>query len=387
MKSLSKVSANIDGQPMFKYLDKARALEAAGRDLIHMEIGEPDFDTPKNVVDAAVSALLSGDTHYCSSYGLTEFREAIQYATERSRGFTPDISQVLVTPGANISIYYATLCLVDPGCEVIVPNTGFSTYYSTLKMCGVIPVEIPLRESNGFKPDPMELESLITDKTRMIIVNSPHNPTGSVLSSSDMKAIYDLAVKYDLYLYSDEIYARMSYDDQFSSPSIYDQCRDRVIVSNGFSKSYAMTGWRLGTMIGPEIVIERIAALLQTTSSCVSPFIQRAGIEAIRGNTDEVDAMMAEYKARRDMLVSGLNRIRGFECQVPGGAFYVFPNIVGTGYSSDDVVNMLMDGGVVALPGHCFGSNGEGNIRLCYATSRDKISEALLRIEQIFGVK
>jgi aspartate/methionine/tyrosine aminotransferase len=312
MKNLSQVTKNIDGQPMFKYLDKAKTLEAQGKHLIHMEIGEPDFDTPMNVTWAAVKSLASGETHYESSFGLLEFRQAVQFATERSRGFRPDIDQILITPGANIAIFYAVFCLVDPGYEVIVPDPGFSTYYSNIKMCGAVPVRVPLKEEKQFRMNPSDIEAAITDKTRLIIINSPQNPTGSLLTQEDVKRIYEIAKKYDIYVYSDEIYARMTYDPVgFSSPSIYDHCREHVILANGFSKAFAMTGWRLGTVIGPSVVIERMAALLQTTSSCVSPFIQRAGIEAIRGSQETVTNMMHEYKMRRDLLVDGLNRIKG----------------------------------------------------------------------------
>lgn len=388
MKGLSQVSSNIDGQPMFKYLDKAKALEAQGRHLIHMEIGEPDFDTPMNVTWAAVKSLAAGETHYGSSYGLKEFREAVQFATERSRGFRPDIDQVLISPGANIAIFYAIYCLVDPGYEVIVPDPGFSTYYSNIKMCGAIPVRVPLREENQFRMNPDDIEAAITDKTRLIIINSPQNPTGSLLTQNEVKRIYEIAKKHDIYIYSDEIYARMTYDPVgFSSPSIYDHCREHVILANGFSKAFAMTGWRLGTVIGPVDVIERMSALLQTTSSCVSPFVQRAGIEAIYGSQEAVTNMMAEYKIRRDLLVNGLNRVKGIKCLNPGGAFYVFPSIKETGLCSDQVVDKLLQAGVVTLPGHCFGEYGEGYIRLCYATSRENIQEGLHRIQKALGSK
>jgi len=388
MKSLSKVSSKIDGQPMFKYLDKARAPEAQGRHLIHMELGEPDFDTPKNVTFAAIKALAAGDTHYESSFGMLDFREAIRNATERSRGFKPDLNQVLVTPGANIAIYYAIFCLVDPGCEVIVPDPGFPTYYSNIKMCGAVPVRVPLKEENQFRMNPDDIEAAITSKTRLIIINSPQNPTGSVLTTDEIKRIYEIAKKHDIYIYSDEIYARMNYDPVgFSSPSIYDHCKEHVILSNGFSKAFAMTGWRLGTVIAPAAVIERMAALLQTTSSCVSPFLQRAGIEAITGSQEAVNNMMAEYQQRRDLLVDGLNRIKGVTCVKPGGAFYVFPNIKGTGKTSDQIVEILLDAGVVTLPGHCFGEHGEGYLRMVYANSRENIQTALDRMQKALGTK
>jgi aspartate aminotransferase len=383
MKHFSHAAGNIDGQPMFKYLDRARQLEKQGKNMIHLEIGDPDFNTPHNVTMAAIRALGNGQTHYCSSLGDTDFREAIRLTTERSRGFKPDLDQVLVTPGANIGIFYAVFCLVNPGEEVIVPDPGFPTYYSTIKMCGAVPVRVPLKEENEFRMNPADIEAAITDKTRLIIINSPHNPTGSVMTTKEIEEVYRIAEKHDLYIYSDEIYARMNYDPAgFSSPSIFDKCKERVILSNGFSKAFAMTGWRLGVIIAPNDVVERMAALLQTTSSCVSPFIQKAGLEAITGDQDAVYIMMNEYKTRRDILVNGLNKIPGFNCLTPGGAFYVFPNIQQTGLTEDEVVEGLMNYGVVTLPGSCFGDHGKGYIRLCYANSKENIQEALRRIER-----
>jgi len=384
MKSLSKAALNIDGQPMFKYLDRARKLEAEGRSMIHMEIGDPDFSTPPNITMAAIRALTEGKTHYTSSWGDLEFRETIRTATYNSRGFMPDLDQVLVLPGANVGIFYAVFCLCDPGTEVLVPDPGFATYYSSIKMCGVDAVKVPLKEENGFRMQASDVRAAITDKTRLLIINSPNNPTGAVMTKQELKEIYDLCVEKDIYLYSDEIYSRMIYDDyDFSSPAQYDRCRSHVILSNGFSKAFAMTGWRLGALIGPPEVMERMSALLQTTSSCVSSFIQSAGIEAIRGPQDAVYKMMDEYKDRRDILVEGLNEVKGFTCQNPGGAFYVFPNITRTGLTDVEVCEQLMDqAGVVTVPGSCFGDHGAGHIRLCYATDTQSIMSAIKRIKQ-----
>lgn len=382
MKKLSESAMNIDGQPMFKLLDRARQLEAQGKSILHFEIGDPDFRTPDNIIRAASDAMQNGLTHYTSSLGMPDFRKAICKATKNSRGFEPHIDQVLVTPSANIAIFYAVFCLVDRGCEVIVPDPGFPSYYSTIKMCGAVPVRVPLREENGFRMNPADVEARITDKTRLIIINSPQNPTGSVMTAEEIRDIYRLAEKYDLYLYSDEIYARMIYEAGFYSPSAFDHCKERTIVSNGFSKAFAMTGWRLGAVVGPTEVIERMGLLLQTTSSCVSPFIQVAGIEAIAGDQAPVRAMMDEYRARRDLLVNGLNTIPGFSCQMPGGAFYAFCNIRGTDMSSEVIANYLLeDAGVAVLPGTNFGGYGEGYIRLCYASSKSDISEAIARIK------
>ena len=368
---------------MFKTLDKVKKLESEGKNIIHFEIGDPDFQTPQNIISAAANALNDGMTHYTSSYGLMEFREIICETTEKSRGFKPKIEQVLVTPGANISVFYAITCLVDPGYEIIVPNPGFPTYYSIIKMCNTIPVPIELKESNSFRMNPEDIEKKITDKTRLIIINSPQNPTGSVMTKDELKKTYDIAKKYDLYLYSDEIYARMMYDNtEFHSPSIYDKCNERTIISNGFSKAFAMTGWRLGALIGPETIIERMAALLETTSSCVPPFIQKAGIEAIKGDQAPVKQMYNEFKQRRDILVDGLNSIRGISCVKPSGAFYVFANIKDTNMSSEEFADYILeDASVAILPGTDFGKFGEGYVRLCYATNQTNILEALKRIK------
>lgn len=385
MKNISEFAYRIDGQPMFKVLDKAKYLESTGKSMIHLEIGDPNFNTPKQIVDETISSLQNGMTHYCSSYGLLEFRHRIQEITEVSRHFKPNLEQVLVTPGANIGIYYAVACLVDPGYEVIVPDPGFPTYYTIIKMCGAVPVRVPLKEENEFRMNPKDIESLITDKTRLIIINSPSNPTGSVMTPEEIKEVYDIVKKHDIYLYSDEIYSRMNYGETvFSSPATFDKCKSHVILSNGFSKAFAMTGWRLGSLIGPEEVIEKMQLLLQSTSSCVSPFIQIAGIAALR-NTYYSEYMKNMYKMRRDFLVEGLNEINNVSCLLPGGAFYVFPNITKTGMTSYEVVETLMNNGVVTLPGTCFGEYGEGYIRLCYANSVDNIKKAIKIMKEVLS--
>lgn len=382
---LSKAAGNLEGQPMFKVLARVQELERAGRDMVHFEIGDPDFATPTNIVESACSALRAGETHYTSSMGLFDFRETVRLTTSRTRGFTPDIEQVLVTPSANIIIYYVIRCLVEPGDEIIVPDPGFPSYYAAIRFCDAVAVPVPLREENSFRMNPDDVRRAISPKTRLIILNSPHNPTGSVMTPAELDAIAAIAEEYDLFLYSDEVYARMIFDDStpFSSPSSRDRCRERTIVANGFSKAFAMTGWRLGVAIGPVDVIEKMGLLLQTTSSCVSPFIQRAGIEAIMGDQTQVNAMMTEYMLRRDLLVDGLNRITGISCLKPGGAIYVFPNISETGLTSEQFADLMMDkAGVALLPGTNFGKAGAGFVRLCYAVSRDKIAEGLKRIEE-----
>tara|TARA_Y100000590_G_scaffold432034_1_gene547564 strand:+ start:3880 stop:5055 length:1176 start_codon:yes stop_codon:yes gene_type:complete len=382
MKKLSELSNRIDGQPMFKLLEKVKKLESEGQDIIHFEIGDPDFQTPKNISDAGINAIEEGFTHYVSSFGLTEFREKIRVATEKSRGFKPDLDQVLITPGANIAIFYAISCIVNPGEEIILPDPGFPTYYSTIKMCNTIPVRVPLLESNEFRMNPKDIEKSITEKTRMIIINSPQNPTGSVMTEEEIKMTYEIAKEHDVYLYSDEIYARMTYKDSvFSSPSIFDKCKENTIISNGFSKAFAMTGWRLGAVIGPTKIIEKMKLLLETTSSCVPPFIQKAGIEAIEGEQTSQRKMYEEYEKRRDQIVRRINSISGLSCLIPGGAFYIFVNIKKTGMTSEQFCDyMLNDAGVAMLPGTNFGEFGEGFVRICYAVGQNDIDDAMERI-------
>lgn len=383
MKKLSRIASRIDGQPMFKLLEKAQKLEKEGRRIIHFEIGDPDFATPKNISDAAINAIKNEYTHYVSSFGLTEFREKICEATEKSRGFRPNLDQVLITPGANIAIFYAISCIVNPKEEIIVPDPGFPTYYSTIKMCDAIPVRVPLLESNNFRMNPKDIENSITKKTKMIIINSPQNPTGSVMTEEEIKMTYEIAKKHDIFLYSDEIYARMIYKNSvFNSPSVFDKCQEHTIISNGFSKAFAMTGWRLGAVIGPSYIIEKMRLLLETTSSCVPPFIQKAGIEAIEGDQSLQKKMYEEYEIRRDLIVNGINSISGLSCVVPGGAFYVFVNIKKTGMTSEEFCDyVLEDSGVAMLPGTSFGQFGEGFIRICYAVGQTDINDALERIK------
>ena len=382
MRKLSKISSQIDGQPMFKLLDKIKKLESDGKDIIHFEIGDPDFDTPKNISDATIDALKNGNTHYVSSFGLVEFRQKICEYIEKSRGFKPTLEQVLVTPGANIVIFYAINCLVDPGEEIIFPDPGFPTYNAAVKMCNASPVRIPLLESNEFRMNPDDIEKSITKKTKMIIINSPQNPTGSVMTKDEIKATYEIAEKHDLFLYSDEIYSKLIYDNnKYSSPSIFDKCKDRTILADGFSKAYAMTGWRLGSVVGPSDIIEKMQLLLETTSSCVPPFIQKAGIEAIDGDQTFHEYMHNEYRKRMDLIVRELNSIESISCVMPGGAFYVFINIKKTNMTSEQFCDYILeDANVAILPGTSFGRFGEGYVRMCYAVKQELIVDAVERI-------
>jgi len=384
MREIAANAALIQGQPMFKVIDKVKQLEAQGRHIVHLEIGDPDFTTPRHIVEAAKQSLDLGETHYGSSWGLADFVETMRQATHKSRGFLPDVNQVLVTPGANISIFYAIFCLVNPGQEVLVPNPGFPTYLSSISMCGATAVPYPLHDKNGFRMRAADIEPLITPRTRLLIINSPQNPTGAITEPEHLKEIYELAKKHDLYIYSDEIYSRMVYEEgRFFSISSLDEARERVILSNGFSKAFAMTGWRLGSVIAPKVIAERMMMLLQTTSSCVSAFVQRAGIAAIEGDQSPVQEMMATYRRRRDLLVNSLNAIPGMACHLPGGAFYAFPNISSFGLSSEEFADVMLEKANVALlPGSNFGSQGEGFVRMVYASSEANIQLALERIAE-----
>lgn len=384
MPKLASTAERLLGQPMFKIIDTARSLEVQGVDVVHLEIGDPDFSTPEGIKNAGIGAIKDNETHYVSSWGLPELRLAVQEVTELSRGFRPDLGQVLITPGANISIFYAILNCTDSGDEVLYPDPGFPTYKSTIAATESVGVPYQLRERDGFRMRVEAIEPLITSRTRLLIINSPQNPTGAVTEESELRKIFELARQKDLWVFSDEIYARMNYGDtkHFSVASI-DQASERVILANGFSKSFAMTGWRLGTVVAPGILAEKMMLTLQTTSSCVPPFVQRAGLAALNGDQQEINSMMSVYKTRRNILIRGLNNIPGIRCHDPGGAFYAFPNISSFGLSSAEFAErLLIEGGVAVVPGHHFGESGEGHIRLAYATSEERLREGLSRLNQ-----
>ena len=381
MKKLSDAAHRIEGQKMFQILSTAKLLEEQGKKILHFELGDPDFCTPENIVKSAIKAIKNGDTHYAPSSGLMELKKAAADVTLRSRGFRPEPEQLLVCSGANVMIYYAAACVVNPGEEVIVPDPGFVSYFSILKFLGIKIVRIPLQEDNEFRLNPDDVKKAITANTRMIIMNSPSNPTGAVMTEDDIRKLYEIAEEYDIYLLSDEIYARMIYEDagiKHHSPSRFDHCKERTILVNGFSKSYAMTGWRLGVATGPAEVISKMGLLLETTTSCVSPFIQRAGIEALEGNQEQIVKMVQEFRNRRDVIVEGLNSLPSVTCLKPKGAFYAFPNIKKTGLTSEKFAElMLTKAGVALVPGNYFGDQGEGYVRLCYANSIENINKAI----------
>ncbi|HEU4929616.1 MAG TPA: pyridoxal phosphate-dependent aminotransferase [Candidatus Krumholzibacteria bacterium] len=369
----------------FEVFARARALEAQGRDMVHLEIGEPDFDTPKNIRDAAERALREGYTHYGPSAGMPEARAAFAEYVQKTRGTEVTADQVVITPGAKPIIFFTMLALLDAGDEVIYPNPGFPIYESMVDYVGAKRVPLLLNESSGFQFDIDHLASLITKRTKLLILNSPHNPTGGVLSHDTVRRLSELAVKHDFYVLSDEIYARIQYEGEPVSPYSFPGMRERTVVLDGHSKTYAMTGWRLGFGVMPTEMALKVAKLQTNSNSCTASFTQIAGIEALRGPQDSVQAMIREFRARRDLIVEGLNRVKGFRCHKPAGAFYVFPNITGTGMTSKEVENHLMENaGVAVLAGTSFGSNGEGFIRLSYANSQANIRKALDRIATVF---
>jgi len=366
----------------FEVLVRARALEAKGKHIVHLEIGEPDFETPANIRDAAKSALDRGYTHYGPAPGLTEFRTAVAEHMSRRLGasFTP--MQVVVTPGGKPIMFFAILALVDEGDEVIHPDPGFPIYESVIRFAGATPVPLPLREEKGFRFDLDDLRRLITRKTRMLIINSPQNPTGGVLTKDDLRGIAELAVRHDLVVLSDEIYSRILYDG-FEHTSIvsFPGMPERTIILDGFSKTFAMTGWRLGFGIMPESLVPVIAKLQINVTSCTASFSQIAGVEALTGPQEEVHRMVAEFKRRRDVIVDGLNAIPGVRCHRPLGAFYVFPNVTALGKPSRWLADYLLnEAGVAGLSGAAFGAHGEGYLRFSYANSVENIRIALDRM-------
>ncbi len=380
---LARRMESIGTETAFEAAARARALEAEGRSIIHLEIGEPDFDTPANVRAAAKKALDEGATHYPPFAGIADLRAAIAEDSTARKGFAVDPSQVFVTVGGKGVMVYAILALVDPGDEVIVPDPGYPIYESITRLVGGTPVPIPIRMENEFRLDIDELATLITPRTKLLVINSPANPTGGVLTPNDIVRIAELAVRHDLIVLADEIYARILYDGAVHlSIASLPGMAERTIVLDGFSKTYAMTGWRLGYAIVPPALIKAYGTLIINTISGATAFAQVGAIEALRGPQDPIDAMVAEFHARRDLVVDGLNEIPGLRCLRPQGAFYVFPEISATGLTGAQLADRLLhDAGVCVLAGTAFGSLGTNHIRISYANSRENLSEALRRID------
>lgn len=366
----------------FEVLAKARKLEAAGKSIVHLEIGEPDFDTPRNVIDAGVKALQSGYTHYTPAAGMPELRETIVKYAKKYKNVDTNLDEITVVPGGKPIMYFVITALINPGDEVLYPNPGFPIYESVIKFVGGTPVPVPLREENNFRIDIEDLKKSITPKTRLIIINSPANPTGGVLTKEDIEKIADLVRGKNIFVLSDEIYDRIVYDGEPVSIATMPGMKDYTIILDGFSKTYAMTGWRLGYGIMHKEIAQRITQLMINSNSCTAAFTQMAGKEALEGPQEEVDRMVAEFRKRRDVIVKGLNSIRGITCKTPEGAFYAFPNIKGTGLKSKELADYLLENaGVAVLGGTAFGEFGEGYLRLSYANSVENIEKALERIK------
>ena len=378
---LAKRMTRLGTETAFEVLVKAKALEAQGRDIIHLEIGEPDFDTPANIIEAGCDALHRSFTHYGPSAGLMELREVIaQYVSETRRvNVTPD--EVVVVPGGKPIIFFSVLALAEEGDEIIYPNPGFPIYESMINYVGAKAVPIRLREELDFRLDVDELASLINDRTKLIILNSPQNPTGGVLTKDDIAAIARAIGDRNIMVLSDEIYSRLIFEGEHHSIMSVDGMKERTILLDGFSKTYAMTGWRMGYGVMRADLAAQISRLMTNSNSCTASFTQIAGIEALRGPQKSVEAMCAEFKRRRDVMVAGLNKIKGFSCRLPKGAFYVFPNITGTGWPSKKLADALLDdAGVAALSGTAFGDFGEGYLRFSVANSIENIEKALDRV-------
>jgi len=367
----------------FKVLAKAKGLEAEGKHVIHLEIGEPDFDTPLNIREAAVKALMDGETHYSPAAGLPALRKTIARTASEIRGIEFDPKEVVVTPGAKPIMFFSLFALINSGDEVMYPNPGFPIYESIINFIGAKAVPYPLREEKEFSFDIEEFKSLITDKTKLIVLNSPQNPTGGILSKEDLEAVADIAKEKDIIILTDEVYLKIIYEGQHHSIAVLPGMKERTIILDGFSKTYAMTGWRLGFGIMPEELAKRVEQLQINSNSCTCTFSQYGAIEALAGPQHEVDNMVAEFKKRRDVIVDGLNAIDGISCLKPHGAFYVFPNITELGIDGEKFADLLLaQYGVAALSGTAFGKYGAGYLRLSYANSVENIQEALKRIEK-----
>jgi aspartate/methionine/tyrosine aminotransferase len=366
----------------FEVLAKARALEAKGRDIVHLEIGEPDFDTPPSIVAAGVAALERGETHYTQSAGVIELREAIARYLKDRRRVRADPANVIVTPGAKPIMFYALLALLDDGDEAIYPDPGFPIYSSMIEFSGARGVPLPLREENGFQPDLDELKRLVNRRTKVLVLNSPNNPTGGVLSHEALREIAAIARERDLWVLADEIYGELVYDGEHHSIAGEEGMAERTILLDGFSKTFAMTGWRLGYGLFPQALVEPVTKLVTNSVSCTATFVQRAGAVALSQRPPEVARMIAEFRRRRDAVVKGLNAVPGITCQAPQGAFYVFPNVRGLGLATSAEVaeRLLNEAGVATLAGTCFGAAGEGYLRLSYANSLANLEKAVSRI-------
>ena len=386
MKYAARMS-RLKGEAAFAVLARARELERQGRDIIHLEIGEPDFPTPQHIKDAAYQAMLDGYTKYGPSAGFPEVREAIAADVTARHGIPVDPAEVVVTVGAKPILFYTILAVADEEAEVIYPDPGFPSYESVIGFAGARPVPIQLRQEDEFRLNVDRLLGLVSDRTRLIILNSPHNPTGSVLTRQDLEQIAEVCLERDLWVLSDEPYSLVIYDREHTSIASLPGMRERTVLLDGFSKRYSMTGWRLGYAVANMEMIPKLALLQNNDTSCCPSFVQMAGLAALRGPQDCVAEMVAEFRARRDLIVEGLNALPGVSCVLPYGAFYAFPDITGTGRSEAELAEVLLhEAGVALLPGTAFGAAGQGFLRLSYVNSQDNIRRALERMEAVLAV-
>ncbi len=379
---IAKRMSRIGTETAFEVLAKAKALEREGKEIVHLQIGEPDFDTPENIKEAGIKAIRENKTHYGPSAGLWEARECFAKYISKTRNISVDPEEVVVTPGGKPILFFSILACIDEGDEVLYPNPAYPIYESMINFVGAKAVPIPIKEEKGFVFDIKDLEERITKKTKMIVLNSPANPTGGVIPKEDLEEIAKVAVTNDLLVLSDEIYSRIIYGGEHHSIVSFPGMKERTIILEGHSKTYAMTGWRLGYGVMNKGIAEKVTKLMTNSNSCTATFTQIAGIEAINGPQDAVNKMVAEFKKRRDVIVEGLNKIPRISCRNPLGAFYVFPNITQTGKKSQELADYLLnEAGVAVLSGTSFGEYGEGYIRLSYATSIENIKKGLEKIE------
>ena len=379
--ALTEAVGRLGTEGAFAVLARARALEATGKDVIHLEIGEPDFETPEHVAEAGIAAIRAGETHYCQTAGLPVLRAAAAESIATSRGLSIDPERVLVATGAKPFLFFTVLATAGPGDEVIYPDPGFPIYESAVRFAGATPVPLPLREDRGFSFDPDELESLLSDRTRLVILNAPQNPTGGVIPEADLRRAADAILETPAWVLSDEVYRRITYDVDALSIATVPGLLERTIVLDGFSKTFAMTGWRMGYAAVPEELVDPLVRLIVNSTSCVPPFAQLAGVAALEGPQDAVTAMVAEFRRRRDYLVPALNSIPGVRCIEPGGAFYAFPNVSELPVGADELAHRLLDeAGVALLAGSSFGQHGADHVRISYASSLANLEDAVARI-------
>jgi aspartate aminotransferase len=386
MTALAGGVARLGTETAFSVLARAREMERAGRDVIHLEIGEPDFDTPAHITEAAVAALRAGETHYCPAAGIGELREAVAAELSTTRGVSIPAERVLVANGAKPFLFFTILATCEPGDEVVYPDPGFPIYESAIRWAGATPVPLPLREELAFSFDVDDLAARLNDRTRLVILNSPQNPTGGVTPATDLAAAAALILETPAWVLSDEVYARLIYGDAFASIASVPDMLERTVLLDGFSKTYAMTGWRCGYAAVPELLVDPLTRFFVNSTSCVPPFVQYAGVAALTGPQDAVDAMVAEFAQRRELVVAGLNALPGVSCLSPRGAFYVFPNVAGVPISAEALADRLLEeAGVAVLAGTAFGAGGADHLRLSYANSQANLGRALERMGEFLA--